>query len=119
MKTLGLAATLLIVSIPAIAAVDNSASSGWTTASNMPCKVWNPEPQPNESVTWSGGCKDGLASGKGILRWTENGKPDVEFAGEYADGKRNGAGVMTMPDGQRTIGTWEDDELIPVIKVAI
>ena len=51
-------------------------------------------------MTWSGSCKDGLASGKGILRWTENGKPDAEFNGEYAGGKRNGSGVMITPDGK-------------------
>jgi hypothetical protein len=48
----------------------------WITATNQPCKIWNPMPQPNESVTWEGECKDGYASGEGVLRWTENGKPD-------------------------------------------
>jgi hypothetical protein len=70
-------------------------------------------------VTWSGGCKDGLASGKGILRWTENGKPDAEFNGEYAGGKRNGPGVITLPDGKRMAGQWADDESMPVDRDAI
>ena len=61
-------------------------------------------------MTWSGPCEDGFASGKGILRWTEDGRPDAEFDGQYAKGKRNGPGVMITPDGQRIEGEWEDDE---------
>jgi hypothetical protein len=106
------AATILLVSFKAFAQTDSAAPPGWITATNKPCKIWNPEPQPNESVTWSGDCKDGLASGKGVLRWTENGKPDEEFDGEYANGKRNGFGVMISPDGQRTPGEWADDQPI-------
>ena len=73
----------LAVSLPA-AAQERSTPPGWITATNQPCKIWNPAPQPNESVTWSGSCKDGFASGKGVLHWTENGKPDAVFDGEYA-----------------------------------
>ena len=106
------AAAILFVSLNAAAQTDNPAPPGWITATNQPCKIWNPEPQPNESVTWSGPCKDGFASGKGILHWTENGKPDVQFDGEYANGKRNGPGVMVTPDGQHTEGEWVDDNLV-------
>ncbi|MBV9549625.1 MAG: hypothetical protein JO256_08150 [Alphaproteobacteria bacterium] len=105
------AAALLPV-LPA-AAQDRSMAPDWITASNQPCKIWNPSPQPNESVTWSGGCKDGLASGRGVLRWTENGKPDAQFDGEYANGKRNGPGVLTLPDGRRQSGVWANDEEVP------
>ena len=107
---LALTSAFLLVSFAAMAQTGGSTAPGWITAKNKPCKIWNPQPQPNESVTWSGGCKDGLASGKGVLRWTENGKPDVEFDGEYAQGKRNGSGVMIMPGGKRMPGQWSDDE---------
>jgi hypothetical protein len=92
------------------ASQDRSVEPEWITATNQPCKIWNPEPQPNESVTWSGGCTDGFASGKGVLRWTEGGKPDAVFEGEYANGKRNGPGVLTLPDGRREAGNWVNDE---------
>jgi hypothetical protein len=112
MKHFGIVATaaILLVSLKSIAQTDNPAPPGWITATNRPCKIWNPEPQPNETVTWSGLCEGGLASGMGILRWTENGKPDAEFDGEYANGKRNGHGVMITPDGKRVEGEWVDDE---------
>src|SRR5262249_12798931 len=84
----------------------------WITATNQPCKIWNPMPQPNESVTWSGECKDGYASGEGVLSWTENGKPDVVFRARYANGKRNGPGVIIDPDGKRFAGNWLNDQLV-------
>jgi hypothetical protein len=86
---------------------------GWIETTNNHCKVWNPEPQINESVTWSGDCKDGYASGKGVLKWTLNGKPDIVFEGVYDKGKRNGPGVITTPEGQRFQGLWMNDEAIP------
>jgi hypothetical protein len=84
----------------------------WITTANQACKVWNPQPQPDQSVTWSGACVDGFASGKGILRWMENGAFDIQFDGEYKDGKRNGPGVVTTSDGFSVKGVWMDDNLI-------
>jgi hypothetical protein len=112
--SLSVIATTWLFPFGAAAQTDNPAPPGWITATNQPCKIWNPEPQTNESVTWSGQCVDGLASGRGILRWTENGMPDIEFDGEYANGKRNGPGALITPDGQRTVGEWRDDQ--PVIR---
>ena len=115
MKLPGIIATaaILFVTFQAAAQKDNPAAPDWITTTNKPCKVWNPEPQPNESVTWSGPCKDGFASGQGVLLWTENGKPDVVYEGEYANGKRNGHGVLITPDGNRIEGAWVNDKLIP------
>jgi MORN repeat len=112
-------AAILFVPVGAMAQTQAPAPPAWITAKNKPCKIWNPEPQPNESVTWSGPCKGGYASGNGILRWTENGKPDVEFDGDYANGKRNGHGVLITPDGKRAEGQWADDEPVVVDPNAI
>jgi hypothetical protein len=112
-------AAIAFISFGALAQADDSAAPGWITATNQKCKIWNPEPQPNESVTWSGPCKGGLASGKGILHWTEDGKLGAEFDGEYANGKRNGFGVIIAPDGQRVQGEWADDEPVLIDPNAI
>ena len=43
----------------------------WMEIANIPgCYVWNPHLNTRESVTWSGGCSDGLAEGKGTLTWS-------------------------------------------------
>ncbi len=110
------AVALVALALPALAQADNPrnnpAPPDWITATNQPCKIWNPSPQPNESVTWSGPCEDGYASGEGVLHWTVNGKPDADFEGTYRHGKRNGHGVLRTPDGTRIEGAWVDDKLI-------
>jgi len=106
------AAAILFAASQAAAQTEKPAAPDWITASNQPCKIWNPQPQPNESVTWTGECKDGLASGQGVLAWTEDGKPDVRYEGQYANGKRNGHGVMITPDGKRIEGNWVNDTLL-------
>jgi len=114
MKLQGLipVAAILFLTFQAMAQTNHPAPPGWITATNQPCKIWNPEPQPNEYVTRSGRSKDCYASGQGVLLWTENGKPDVKFDGRYANGKRNGHGVLITPDGKRMEGEWLNDSLL-------
>ena len=104
-------AALLCASSAALAQ-PNARPPDWIMTSNQPCRVWNPQPEDDESVTWSGECKDGYATGKGVLNWTEHGMPDAVYEGEYANGKRNGHGVLTTPDGERVEGDWRNDRLV-------
>jgi hypothetical protein len=112
MKFPGIVATAVLLLAASHVQAAQRAQPDWIVTTNNSCKVWNPEPQPNESVTWSGGCENGFATGKGVLKWTENGKPAVEFDGVYAKGKRNGPGVIIDPDGKRFEGVWVDDKLV-------
>ncbi len=41
----------------------------WSAAERSGCLVWNIDPQPHETVTWSGACVDGKASGRGVYVW--------------------------------------------------
>jgi len=106
-------AAVLIAATQAMAQEEKSSPPDWITTTNQPCKVWNPNPQPNESVTWSGMCKDGYATGQGTLHWTADGKPDADYEGSYANGKRNGHGVLKLPNGRQIEGEWFNDELLP------
>jgi len=111
-KLVTIMAAFLCTALPAMAQTENPAPADWITVTNQPCKVWNPAPVGNEAVTWSGECKDGLATGKGVLLWMVNGKPDAIYQGEYANGKRNGHGVLITPDGGRIEGEWVNDKLV-------
>ena len=106
-------AAIQLAALQAVAQTDTPAPPDWITTTNQPCKVWNPQPQGEEVVTWSGECKDGFASGPGHLRWMVNGKLDAEFDGVYANGKRHGHGVLTLADGRRIEGEWRNDILLP------
>ena len=112
-KTLG--AVLLITCItPWVIAAEvkmaKPGQAGWQAAEGDGCLVWNPDPQPDETVTWSGACKGNRASGQGELVWSFPGSTD-RYVGEMHDGKRNGKGAAVSPAGDRYEGNWLNGKL--------
>lgn len=87
----------------------------WIVDNSSGCKVWNPKPEPNESISWSGKCNEGTASGQGILQWyisksglKEDKKLQATFEGYMSNGKSNGAGTLTASDGRKYVGDFKD-----------
>ena len=73
------------------------------------CKIVNPAPRAEETVTWSGACsKDGLAEGKGTLQWFQSGVADEKYQGDMERGFAHGKGMLTMVDGGRYEGDWAE-----------
>ena len=126
MKTAILALALLS-SAPAFAADPES------TIGPAHCKVINPNPQPRETITWSGGCKDGYAEGPGTLEWFVKGKltshiegsltrgvvqgagyirwaGGTEYEGSFLNDRRHGRGIEQLPDKTRYEGEWKDGQ---------
>jgi hypothetical protein len=64
------------------------------------CKVWNPHPQPGETVAWSGPCLSGLAEGAGRLRWLRDGRPYERDEGEWRQGRQEGRGSQDWFSGR-------------------
>jgi hypothetical protein len=108
----------------------------WIDTGHADCQTWDPYPQRNETVTWTGPCQSGRAEGEGTLTWhytDRTGKALIEtasgtqiagkwdgpttmalpsgnhFEGVYRDGMKNGHGVFTWTDG-RYDGEWKDDK---------
>jgi hypothetical protein len=96
------AVLLMLSSLPTFAADDDVS---WI-ADSKGCKIANPFPQPGESVTWSGGCKNGLADGEGMMEWFINGKPLDKFEGMLKDGWAEGKGTL-IREGGRYAGDWK------------
>ena len=48
----------------------------------------------------------------GVLGWYENGdeREDTKFVGEIKNGKQNGEGTQTYPDGRKYVGEWKNGE---------
>ena len=61
------------------------------------CKVANPQPQPFETITWSGQCKDGFVDGAGTVAWFSGGKVNGITSGTFKEGKLTGKGYVTLP----------------------
>ena len=80
------------------------------------CYLWNPNPRENVTVTWSGGCSNGLAQGNGEVNWYQNdeliqiwetrlqdGHPDGPFVQRYGDGALEADGQHMNGEMQRDV----------------
>jgi hypothetical protein len=72
--------------------------------------VWNRDLKPNETVKWRGGRKHSRASGKGSEIWQSDKKQTGRYDGKMRDGKKNGHGVNTWANGDRSDGKYRDDK---------
>ena len=85
-------------------------TSWWMELSNRTgCYVWNPNPQPGETVTWTGGCVEGVAQGTGTLRW-------VAAAGERTE-ENTGRLQTSQPDGRWVIHNVIDSRRYTKIQI--
>jgi hypothetical protein len=82
---------------------------GWTSTGGR-CFVWNRDPKPNETVECRGGCKHSRASGKGSEIWQSDKKQAGRYDAKMRDGKKNGHGVNTWANGDRSDGKYRDDK---------
>jgi hypothetical protein len=62
------------------------------------CLVINPHPVKGERVSWSGGCKDGYASGAGVLQWYLDDKATDRYEGTMQLGRPDGHGRYDLAD---------------------
>ena len=93
-----------------LAAVPDLSGPIWLTAQNKPCKVWNPYPEAGETLTWSGDCVDGKASGWGRNVWRGSYGESV-YEGECRNGKKHGRGSIRYASGRRYEGEWRADKM--------
>lgn len=97
---------LVLLALPASA----ETPAGWIADAKTGCRIWNDLPQPKETVSWTGGCQNDLAQGRGVLQWFSSGKLVATYEGEYQDGKMNGRGVFLISHGNRYEGELRDDQ---------
>lgn len=83
----------------------NASSSGWLS-DQKGClhfdDFWKPD--GTGKVTWTGGCLNGKATGKGTLRHIKNGIESFKYIGPKKEGYNHGRGKMVWGDGDVYIG---------------
>lgn len=72
------------------------------------CKVIAQRGVANETVEWSGTCRDGLADGRGQLRRFIAGRQVLTYDGDMKAGKESGQGVLTAGTSMRYEGGFLD-----------
>lgn len=82
-----------------------SIAGQWYSDTKTNCKVWQhfSNRVSKESVSWSGPCKNGYASGFGIVIWYDVSEvlgtyETSRYEGEMSNGKYHGKGCITEPD---------------------
>ena len=82
----------------------------WMEISQKPgCYVWNPYPQPGETVTWTGACAGRKPQGTGTITWAHDGGVQTN-TGRFVDGEKNGHWVVRFADGAVSEGPYVDGE---------
>lgn len=77
---------------------EGDAACWMKVANHNDCYSWNPFPQTDEKVTWSGRCKVGEPDGKGKLVWKYDGGVQTS-AGTYVNGQEHGKWEIQYEDG--------------------
>jgi hypothetical protein len=84
----------------AIISATRARAGEWTPDQKSGCQVWNPNPQLEESVAWSGTCAAGRAEGHGSVRWSRADSLIETDEGEWHDGMQVGPGTQIWSTGR-------------------
>ncbi len=76
------------------------AHAGEWLADKSGCQVWDPNPQLDETVSWSGACTNGHADGFGTVQWLKGNVSIETDKGEWRDGRQAGKGIQNWPIGR-------------------
>src|SRR5580658_3953347 len=77
------------------------------------CTIWYKIGFPEDSVIWSGGCKNKLADGYGTLVGFTRGKPTSKYIGYMREGKENGKGIFTFAGNTLKLsGNFSNGEIL-------
>lgn len=76
------------------------------------CKIWDPIYSTDDSISWSGSCKNDLAEGTGTLIWFDKGKENARYVGLMGKGNPNGKGKYTFISGGTLEGNFVDGSLL-------
>jgi uncharacterized caspase-like protein len=69
--------------------------------------VFNPSPGPKDSIQYEGNCVDGFADGRGTVTWFVDGVFQVKEEFNYRNGKSEGYGTATYPNGDKYVGEFQ------------
>lgn len=125
-------ALMIGISVPAYGQGARPPEVGWITDDRTGCRLWHGVPLILKSVTWSGGCQNGLAFGLGEAAWTYptwttlyrggmlagkyEGKGVLThsfgggYDGEYRQGLPHGTGIARWGAGERYEGQWANGQ---------
>ncbi|MBL8707483.1 MAG: hypothetical protein JNM30_21715 [Rhodospirillales bacterium] len=109
-RALPLGAFAVGTSIALTGAAPGIASTTWVKDAKSGCATSNPYPNPNETITWFGNCRDGKLDGRGTLVWYRDGKETERNEGAFKQGEMDGYAVTTYPEGYTVHGQYKQGQ---------
>lgn len=79
-------------------------TDGWIGAPD--CRLAPVQPAPAQAPAWSGGCKDGYASGKGVLEWRDKDGKTARLEATFLAGQIQGEATLHAANGDVYTGTF-------------
>lgn len=93
----------------------DSANANWITSRER-AKLWNPNPQPNESCTWTGKRDaNGFATGRGMVVWYVGRTIAEVDCHTYIAGRPVGMGAILQPSGRKRVTFTRQGQDVPVV----
>lgn len=74
------------------------------------CAVWFKHSFTEDSVIWTGDCKNHLAHGNGTMIGFTKGRQTSKYVGKMLDGKPNGSGTFTFGYNRKLEGNFSNGE---------
>jgi pimeloyl-ACP methyl ester carboxylesterase len=74
------------------------------------CAVWFKHIFGEDSITWSGGCKNGFADGQGNMVGFTKGQQTSSYIGEMRNGRLHGKGVFKFGGDRKLEGNFSNGE---------
>jgi hypothetical protein len=92
--------TGLFILAPIIAdAAPDPSDPHWIRDTAKDCWAADADPEPGETIVWTGACVDGLISGQGTLSWYQVGRLTGRDEGNFVKGELSGHGRILRGDG--------------------
>lgn len=96
---------------PPASSIAEPGKPGWTVFERTGCWAWNPNPQQEEVVLWTGPCPEGPAEGEGLLIWRyveDSAQRAERYVGTMARGRMHGIGTYLDAEGDIYQGEWQE-----------
>ncbi len=107
MKNLFFLYTIIFAAYPALA---QESEGNFLKVPKTGCTVWFKHTFLEDSVTWSGGCKNKFASGQGTMIGFTKGNQTSKYVGEMQNGKPHGKGEFTFGGDRKLEGNFSNGE---------
>ena len=108
MFDLGRSSRALLLALLLAPAPEAAAQSPTWAKTTTGCQIWDPW-GASETLSWSGPCTAGKATGKGTLQ-RGRGAAALAYDGTLRDGRAHGPGRITWADGAQYNGNWQDSQ---------